>query len=176
MITILVCTVYAGSARAADYYVRPAGGNYGLENGSSYENAWDGFADIAWGEGVGSVEAGDTLFVAGTHRETLMIGESGKVENHIFIKSCELTMGANTDDPVINIPNNLSFSPNSFNNAEITLGSNTNATISGNKIIKKFASADPAGYRFRIGYKNRIQNINYIYIPSMDNSNVTIKF
>jgi hypothetical protein len=29
-----------------DYYVRPSGGNYGLEDGTSYANAWDGFRNV----------------------------------------------------------------------------------------------------------------------------------
>lgn len=32
------------------YYVRQAGGNYGSEDGTSYANAFDGEADIEWGE------------------------------------------------------------------------------------------------------------------------------
>lgn len=58
-----------------DWYVRPSGGTYGAENGTSYDAAWDGFANIVWG-GAGVV-AGDTLYVAGTHRETMTVGTSG---------------------------------------------------------------------------------------------------
>ena len=50
------------------WYVRPYGGNtvtYGAENGTSYADAWDGFSKIAWGPG--GVQAGDTLYVCGTH-------------------------------------------------------------------------------------------------------------
>ncbi|GAG28135.1 unnamed protein product, partial [marine sediment metagenome] len=50
------------------YYVRPAGGNYGGENGSSYENAWDGLENVVWGSG--GVGAGDTLYVCGLHLRT----------------------------------------------------------------------------------------------------------
>ena len=55
----------AGSAMATDYYVRPRGGDYGLENGSSYENAWDGLESVVFG--AGGVGPGDTLWVCGTH-------------------------------------------------------------------------------------------------------------
>jgi hypothetical protein len=52
------------------YYVRPAGGSYGLEDGSSFENAWDGFADIDWTV----FRLFDTLVVVGTHNEQLTVG------------------------------------------------------------------------------------------------------
>jgi len=50
---------------ASDWYVRPAGGNYGKEDGSSYQDAWDGLLNVVWGPG--GVEAGDTLYVCGLH-------------------------------------------------------------------------------------------------------------
>ncbi|MDY6950023.1 MAG: right-handed parallel beta-helix repeat-containing protein [Thermodesulfobacteriota bacterium] len=67
------------SAGAETFFVRPAGGDYGLENGTSYANAWDGFTKISWGSGseVGKVDAGDTLYICGTHRESLNVGSSG---------------------------------------------------------------------------------------------------
>lgn len=52
-------------ALAEDWYVRPEGGNYRAENGTSYEDAWDGLENVVWG--VGGVNAGDTLYVCGTH-------------------------------------------------------------------------------------------------------------
>ncbi len=46
---LIVCILMAScSAHAADFFVRPAGGNYGLENGTSFSNAWDGFDSIDW--------------------------------------------------------------------------------------------------------------------------------
>ena len=50
---------------ARDWYVRPAGGNYGSENGTSYANAWDGLKNVKWG--TGGVQPGDTLYVCGLH-------------------------------------------------------------------------------------------------------------
>jgi len=49
----------------ADWYVRPSGGSYGAEDGTSYATAWDGFGDITWGSG--GIVAGDTLWVCGAH-------------------------------------------------------------------------------------------------------------
>lgn len=63
------------SEPADTWYVRPSGGSYGAEDGSGYENAWDGFANIDWtGSGV---QPGDTLYICGTHTEALTVGGSG---------------------------------------------------------------------------------------------------
>ena len=53
------------STPATDWYVRPAGGNYGAENGTSYSNAWDGLKNVVWG--ANGVKAGDTLYICGLH-------------------------------------------------------------------------------------------------------------
>ena len=53
------------SLYSADWYVRPAGGSYGNEDGTSYANAWDGLLNVAWGEG--GVQPGDTLWVCDLH-------------------------------------------------------------------------------------------------------------
>jgi len=52
------------------WYVRPAGGSYGLEDGTSFANAWNGFADIDWTV----FRLWDTLKVIGTHNEILTVG------------------------------------------------------------------------------------------------------
>jgi len=51
-------------AFGATWYVRPVENEYGAENGSTYDTAFDGFADITWG--VGNVNTGDTLVVCGS--------------------------------------------------------------------------------------------------------------
>jgi len=51
----------------ANYYVRPLGGSYGLEDGSDYDNAFNGFADVA------GLSATDTIYICGTHTETWVI-------------------------------------------------------------------------------------------------------
>jgi hypothetical protein len=64
----LVCVaaiVSGASVHAADWYVRPADGVYGLENGTSYENAWNGLLNVVWGSG--GVQPGDTLWICGLH-------------------------------------------------------------------------------------------------------------
>jgi len=62
---LLIFPVLVSSLVAADWYVRPAGGNYGAENGTSYANAWDGLKNVVWG--TGGVIAGDTLYICGLH-------------------------------------------------------------------------------------------------------------
>jgi len=66
------------------WYVRPSGGSYGTEDGTSYDNAWDGNAGITWG--VGGVVAGDTLYICGTHVERLQIGDDGTATNRIVVR------------------------------------------------------------------------------------------
>lgn len=68
----------------SSWYVRPAGGSYGAENGTSFENAWDGFGNVTWGGG--GVVAGDTLYVYGTHFEPVVIGASGSVVNPVTME------------------------------------------------------------------------------------------
>lgn len=48
--------------------MRPASGEYGAEDGTSYATAFDGFADVTWAatDTAGSVDAGDTLVVCGS--------------------------------------------------------------------------------------------------------------
>nr|NIM03587.1 hypothetical protein [bacterium]NIN92818.1 hypothetical protein [bacterium]NIO18773.1 hypothetical protein [bacterium]NIO73854.1 hypothetical protein [bacterium] len=60
----LVWLILSADAAAKDWFVRPAGGNYGTEDGTSYENAWDGLKSVVWGPG--GIEAGDTLYICGT--------------------------------------------------------------------------------------------------------------
>jgi len=64
---LLVC-----SLNAADWYVRPEGGSYGAENGTSYANAWDGLKKVVWGNN--GVKAGDTLYICGLHLKEYKAG------------------------------------------------------------------------------------------------------
>lgn len=57
------------------WYVRPSGGTYGDEDGTSYANAWDGFTNLDWT--VAGVQPGDRLYICGTHTETFVVGGSG---------------------------------------------------------------------------------------------------
>jgi len=50
---------------ASEWFVRPAGGNYGTEDGTSYQDAWDGLKSVVWG--AGGVQPGDNLYVCGLH-------------------------------------------------------------------------------------------------------------
>src|SRR5688572_6186207 len=71
---ILAFLANSANCAAAVWYVRPVApnGTYGLENGTSYANAFNGLTaagrvgeGIKWG--VGGVRGGDTLYVCGNH-------------------------------------------------------------------------------------------------------------
>lgn len=95
MLIISAVLVMSSNTWAATYYVRPVSGEYGAEDGSSYANAFDGFADIAWG----SLGGGDTLFVAGTHSQGFDAGASGTNDStRLQIVSCTTANGCSTDD------------------------------------------------------------------------------
>jgi len=80
---------------ATDYYVRPSGGSYGLEDGTSYANAWDGFTNISWS----TVDSGDgKLFICGVNTETLTVGASGEDGTPVHVVSCTTANGASADD------------------------------------------------------------------------------
>ena len=94
-IFLVLLVLRLNTSLAADYYVRPSGGSYGDEDGSSYATAWDGFTNINWQ----TVDEGNgKLFVAGTHNEQMTIGASGEDSTPIHIISCITANGASTDD------------------------------------------------------------------------------
>ena len=61
----LLIIILTSQTYAAEWFVRPSGGSYGSENGTSYSNAWDGLGNVIWG--TNGVQAGDTLYVCGLH-------------------------------------------------------------------------------------------------------------
>ena len=77
---------------ASDWYVRPEGGNYGVENGTSYQNAWDGLGKVVWGPG--GVQPGDILYVCGVH----IYNMTGKAAGNKLIRP---TAGAGDSSRVI---------------------------------------------------------------------------
>jgi hypothetical protein len=94
-VLLLLCLLMPTLAEATTWYVRPAGGTYGAENGTSYANAFDGFADIVWSGG--GIVAGDTLFVCGAHSEKLAAGISGtSVAQTIVDGACPSDAGSIT--------------------------------------------------------------------------------
>jgi parallel beta-helix repeat protein len=67
----------------ATWYVRPVSGEYGAEDGTSYEAAYDGFSNISWA----AISAGDTLYVCGAHvGQQLYVSKSGTSGNPITIR------------------------------------------------------------------------------------------
>ena len=90
IILLLLILFISTPVLATTWYVRPSGA--GLKDGTSYANAYDGFADITWG--AGGVVAGDMLYVAGTFTVAdLTVGAAGTSGNRITIR------GDYTGDP-----------------------------------------------------------------------------
>ena len=98
-IFIFVLFLFLSSlAWATDYYVRPASGEYGGEDGSSYAAAYDGESDIVWAD----VDSGNgKLFICGTHYQTFTPGVNGEDGTPIQLVSCTIANGATNDDPGI---------------------------------------------------------------------------
>ncbi|MEN6626761.1 MAG: right-handed parallel beta-helix repeat-containing protein [Candidatus Sumerlaeia bacterium] len=74
MVFAVAALLPAGRAEASTWYVRPEApkGTYGKENGSSYNNAFNGLTigdrdsgGLKWG--TGGIKAGDILYVCGNH-------------------------------------------------------------------------------------------------------------
>ena len=77
-------------------YVRPNGGTYGLEDGSDWENAFDGmpaFNSGLWGTGPGQIGPATTVYVAGgTYNTKWRPGIGGTGEStRIIIKRATAT-------------------------------------------------------------------------------------
>ena len=83
-IAILILLACPVSLYAADHYVRPQRtGGYGLGNGTTYNDAFNGFAGISWT----NILPGDTLWAGGRFHETLIVKKSGTSGAYISIKS-----------------------------------------------------------------------------------------
>ena len=106
---ILIILLMPSLVSAADWYVRPENGNYSAEDGSDYDNAWDGLGNVVWG--TGGVEPGDNLYVCGLHLRTRYGGSAWQVfspqisgtddNNRIIIRGdCSDSQG-NPDEGII---------------------------------------------------------------------------
>ena len=51
LLIVILSILFAGNVFATTWYVRPSGGSYGNEDGTTYADAWDGFTNITWGTG-----------------------------------------------------------------------------------------------------------------------------
>lgn len=125
---VLLCA--AGPTAAANHYVRPNGGPYGVQNGTDWSNAFNGFSGIAWA----SVAPGDTIWIAGgTYTDDLTPAKSGTATSRIYIRraradapECTQATGWGTafDATVHQVRRRITF--NSFN--YITVSGRTSAT------------------------------------------------
>lgn len=61
---ILIVLFYSSLSYASTWYVRPyAASNYGSDDGTSYDSAWNGLDDVNWA----SISNGDTLYISDSH-------------------------------------------------------------------------------------------------------------
>jgi len=94
--------VVVGESFGANWYVRPARGEYGLETGENYNNALDGWSGLnaSWGK----IKPGDVIFFCGKffaeeEHNRIYIGASGDERNgYIYLKSCSINNGASVND------------------------------------------------------------------------------
>jgi hypothetical protein len=91
-VNILTSTISSG----VTWYVRPAGAIYGTGDGTSYGNAWSGFSAID----TLSINAGDVVYIAGTHNETLT---AAKIVNGVSYTSLFADPGVISGENVRNI-------------------------------------------------------------------------
>jgi len=101
MRALLFCLcLLAGNAWGADWYVRPdTQGEYGLEDGTDIDNAFDGNADIAWA----SINAGDTLYLCGdwvAADARFTIADSGSVGNYITLSGDATACGRSANSTI----------------------------------------------------------------------------
>lgn len=76
--------VYTGSLTKSR--PTPVGGTYGLQDGTSYENAWNGIREIVWG--ANGVCAGDTLYICGQHIYTINSNNYVAYQGVEYISEC----------------------------------------------------------------------------------------
>lgn len=112
------------------WYVRPSGGAYGAEDGTSYATAWDGFTNIDWT--AAGVQPGDLLYICGTHTEAFAVGGSGTAPIGYSLGSPITIRGDYPGDPgVINSADlrNTGFDCNSKNYITIHSLSSIDAVV-----------------------------------------------
>lgn len=92
----------------ATWFVRPDTSHNSIRNGTSYENAWGGWASIVWG--AAGVNAGDTLYVCGRHESATSLA----VGNHTASTKATAVIirGDYSGDP-----GSIVFTANAFVNA-----------------------------------------------------------
>lgn len=139
---------------AATYYVRPVSGEYGLEDGSDYDNAFDGFTGINWG----SLGGGDTLFVAGTFSNRLSVGASGTNDStRLQIVSCTIANGASTNDA------GVIDSANVGSDGAVVIEGDNWVTIDGLTVINTTPEASANGIRIKSSTGATIKNCTIRY-------------
>jgi hypothetical protein len=82
-----ILVFFACNTEGKNFYVRPDGGSYGRENGSDWNNAFDGMPPSDHGFWRSLVQPGDIIYVAGgTYHSNWQIKKSGAPGRAITIK------------------------------------------------------------------------------------------
>lgn len=85
------------------WFIRPRGGSYGTEDGSSYANAFNGSED-AW-TNPADIDKGDTVYICGNHTEMIEVKDSGtKSEPIILDGACPNDPGKIDSSRVVSLP------------------------------------------------------------------------
>ena len=79
----IILFTFSTFVSADTWFVRPtSANNYGLGDGTSYENAWNGFSEINWS----ILGGGDTLYVSGVFDKDLIVESGGSLEQDLVIR------------------------------------------------------------------------------------------
>lgn len=102
MKSVILLFLFTCSSFAANWYVRPNGGNYGSSSGRDWNNAWTGLGNIGWS----GLAPGDTVWVAGgTYTTGVVPNKSGTSASPITVARARSDTSA-----CINVPGwNSSF-------------------------------------------------------------------
>jgi len=177
LVTLMMLLLLPAMGWAADWYVRPAGGDYGNEDGTSYENAFDGFSNVS------GLSSGDTLWVCGTHRETLTINWSNAIVRLDYPSDPGVICGSDRIDG-----DDSGWSgPDANGEYSISLSTECNVVIKDGIVMLKgtvgslspnewdwdsntlYIGSDPSGHTFEVGQRNFL-----IQFPDSAVSNFTI--
>lgn len=100
VVCLFVLALLNARAWAVDWYVCPdSQGEYGLEDGTSLANCFDGNADIGWA----SINAGDTLYMCGDWLPAdarITVADSGSAGSYITISGNASACGRSTNSTI----------------------------------------------------------------------------
>jgi len=109
------------------YYVRPAGDTYGAGDGTTYDDAWAGFDEIDW-----DVVSGNSLYIAGTHTESLTVGADSVTIRGDYSEDSGIINNTASISDLVTINNKQNIILNSLT---VTNATQSNIVITGNSTV-----------------------------------------